>query len=427
VWKTIVLDRDKAYSKGGRGMEGSLGTLINLLDKLRGFKASDDRDRIYSLLGISDEGLQPMKSLMHSIPGQYLPKLYKPTTAVQNYINSHNALRDFTTPAELRPDYEKDTVTVYTDVTRHLIKKPPGSLLVLGHVQHRSDPVGDSYPSWVPKWFEEDTYQSFNLIRYYEAGRWHLQNVPLWRLRPVIWSEAVAHPLRLKVEGFPVGIVRTVSDKIVFSKQEINNGGAIDQILHVWSQLFSFPMVPRPAPAYRSGEPLDEAFCLALSAGRLGAMLYHVLGTSNSSMGLTPQPPMPEKLSGEQMTRRGVRGFLAALAQHKGYPSQAAHPLNGWSSEDINAWYMGAYCFSMNRRAFVTDTGHIGIGPNVMRPGDEVAVLYRGTTPYILRRQPDHHVYIGDCYIEDDNIMTGSVATQVLQGTGQSIGMYELR
>lgn len=429
VWKILVSDRDRAHSKAGNHVEGSIGSLVTLLENLRGFKTSDERDRIYSLLGISDEGLQPMKTLTHSIPGQYLPLLHKPTTTVQNYINTHNALRDFTTPTELRPDYAKDTAKVYTDVTRHLIKKPPGSLIILGHVHHHGDPTPGGFPSWVPNWFEPEIYQSFNTVRYYEAGRWHLRNVPLWRIRPVIWSEAVAHPQRLSLEGFPLGKVQLVTDKIALSDFQRGSPEAVNEITRLWSQLFPFPMVPRPAPAYRSGEPLDEAFCLALSAGRLGVLIHHVAGGpgAGGSMGLLPQPPLLKRQVGEQITRRGIRGFLAVLAAHRGQPLPAPHPLNGWSLEDIDAWYTGAICFATNRRVFVTDTGYLGIGPNIMRPGDEVAVLYRGTTPYVLRRQPDHHLYIGDCYVQDDGIMSGDVASKALEGVGPSLGMYELR
>lgn len=424
VWKTIIFDRDRAYKKGQDGtVEGSLGSLTVLLEKLRGFKSTDERDRIFSLLGISDEGLQPMKTLIHSVPGQYLPKLHKPATAVQNYINNHNSLRDITGPSELKPDYAKDTITVFTDVARYLIKKPPGSLDVLSHVQHRSQPPVDGYPSWVPKWFESDIYQPFNSIRHYDAGKWDLMVSTFWRVRPVIWSEAVAHPQRLKLEGFPVGTVQLVSDRMEIPICE----NSADVLLRVWSQLFPFPMIPRPAPAYRSGEPLDEAFCLALSAGSLGAKLGGVINTSGSTMGLVPQQKPPDTETAQQVTRRGVRGFLAALANSKGYSAGTPHPLHGWSPADINAWYMGVHYFSSNRKAFVTNTGHIGIGPNIIQPGDEVVVLYRGHMPYILRRRDDHHTYIGDCYVEDEDLMSGNVARRTRKGFGRSIGIYEVR
>jgi hypothetical protein len=81
----------------------------------------------------------------------------------------------------------------------------------------------------------------------------------------------------------------------------------------------------------------------------------------------------------------------------------------------------------LNRRLFVTAEGHLGIGPTVMQPGDEVVVLFRGTVPYIVRRREDHHVLVGDCYVRDDNIMFGQVTESARQGRGPPTWVYELR
>lgn len=49
--------------------------LLNLLMGVRDFKATDQRDRIYTLLGISDEGLEPMVTLTGVLRNDDIPAL----------------------------------------------------------------------------------------------------------------------------------------------------------------------------------------------------------------------------------------------------------------------------------------------------------------------------------------------------------------
>jgi len=88
---------------------------------------------------------------------------------------------------------------------------------------------------------------------------------------------------------------------------------------------------------------------------------------------------------------------------------------------------MGLYCYK--RRAFLTRKGHLGIGPTVMQPGDEVVVLFRGRMPYVLRLAgPNRHVFLGDCYVRDEDIMYGKVTKSVRHGReGPLARFYEMR
>ncbi|KXX78562.1 Heterokaryon incompatibility protein 6, OR allele [Madurella mycetomatis] len=63
--------------------------------------------------------------------------------------------------------------------------------------------------------------------------------------------------------------------------------------------------------------------------------------------------------------------------------------------------------YSLNRHAFLTRNGRIGIGPKVMQPGDEVALLLGGKLPFVLRPRSDHHVFVSACYVRDDDVMWG--------------------
>lgn len=39
-----------------------------------------------------------------------------------------------------------------------------------------------------------------------------------------------------------------------------------------------------------------------------------------------------------------------------------------------------------DRKFFITEQGYMGLGPKELEPGDEVAVLVGGHTPFVLRR-----------------------------------------
>jgi hypothetical protein len=70
------------------------------------------------------------------------------------------------------------------------------------------------------------------------------------------------------------------------------------------------------------------------------------------------------------------------------------------------------------RRLFMTNDGHFGIGPQAMEPGDEVAVLFGGITPFIVqsasqrRRESEGHRsyrFVSESYIH--GFMKGEVIT----------------
>ncbi|VUC29536.1 unnamed protein product [Clonostachys rosea] len=236
-------------------IKGSLGPIVDVLEQMRDFKATDPRDKVYAVIGVCDEGIHPILSLTH------------------NYVNSHSPSLQAGIPDALIPDYNKDVATVYIDLARYLIKKAPMTLDVLSYIQHVKEPEPSSEcPSWVPKWFEPRTYQKFRGMGNYQAG--FCKTPVLSGLFQSQTLRALAHPRHLVLEGFQVGIVDKVSDALLFGSSGEEKIGAI---MGAWLQLFSFPMVPRPGYSYRAGGPLDVAFCKAITAGptgmRFGALL----------------------------------------------------------------------------------------------------------------------------------------------------------
>jgi len=95
---------------------------------VRDFKASDQRDRIYTLLGISNEGVEPMIALTQVLGNDDIPALNLLRRVGVRMTNSAGGLGPGFDPlgnVALKPDYEKPVKDVYRDLTRFLIRKSP--------------------------------------------------------------------------------------------------------------------------------------------------------------------------------------------------------------------------------------------------------------------------------------------------------------
>ncbi|ODH37712.1 hypothetical protein ACO22_02568 [Paracoccidioides brasiliensis] len=124
----------------------------------RSSHVTDPRDKVFSILGISDEGLDPslaLTQIMSTSGTNTALSLYRrAASSIARHINDLGPGLDVLRHKALQPNYNKDVVEVYRDLTRFLIRKSPRVLSVLAHVQHTDDPAQSYYPSWVPKWFQ---------------------------------------------------------------------------------------------------------------------------------------------------------------------------------------------------------------------------------------------------------------------------------
>jgi hypothetical protein len=56
---------------------------------------------------------------------------------------------------------------------------------------------------------------------------------------------------------------------------------------------------------------------------------------------------------------------------------------------------------------FVAEKGYLGVGPDLVQPGDTCCVLFGGEVPFILRPLDDHFLLVGESYIH--GAMNGEV------------------
>jgi hypothetical protein len=76
----------------------------------------------------------------------------------------------------------------------------------------------------------------------------------------------------------------------------------------------------------------------------------------------------------------------------------------------------------LERKLFILESNHVGLGPETAKRHDLVVFLSGGTVPYVIREQKGMHDgevrydFIGECYI--DGFMDGAKYSQVLEERG---------
>ncbi|KAF5525567.1 Heterokaryon incompatibility protein 6, OR allele [Colletotrichum aenigma] len=377
LWNNILMVRQPNHPVYQTEVQGSLGGFLHLLELTRTFQATDDRDRIFSLLGICDEGINPILAVTATASGQ-------------------------------------------CDLARFLLRKTPRVLDVLDHVSHNEEPGTGEYPSWVPKWFEGRTCLVFRGVfftGFYSKGRTDpyladLHDIP-----------AVAEPVRprvLSVDGYHVDVVDRMSDVFEFVSGSRLAGFAV---IKAWFDLCGVPINPRRGALYRDGSLLDMAFCKEV----LGSFFGASIGSNYSSMmqyggfSMTLDQSLfgsVEEIKLNTLVKDLSENFLAFttfLAESGVVQESFGEPER---DRKLVSFLVGVAVAANHRRVFVTRDGRLGIGPKMMRPGDEVIVLFGGRMPFVVRRRENHHLLVGSCYVNDDELIWGKITDNVKHNRG---------
>jgi hypothetical protein len=311
----------------------------------------------------------------------------------------------------LKPNYEKPVLSVYRDFARFCIRKSPRLLDILGHVQHTIDPSEDDvYPSWVPK-FDKARSVSFFPPGLYFSGipcKGHYRYFAEVHDCPL--HAAPLKPNLLVLDGYRVDEVATVSEPIHFNS---NDSSPFE---HIWDQIFDHPLFPRSNQRYAdTQEALDIAFFMVLHIGALGsvARMAHLLKElSNSRIA-----------SFDALERQAKSNLLAWLRQSPNVEVETAYPdlmigaQGSLMDGNGDAYVRSVWGFCQNRRFYRTRSGLLGVGPQVLRPGDHVVVLFGGHLPFILRRHGDW-LLVGDTYLHHADILRGRETRAVRSARG---------
>ncbi|KAG0649579.1 Heterokaryon incompatibility [Hyphodiscus hymeniophilus] len=349
----------------------SLLPLSLLLTKCADFNATDPRDKIYSMLGLASDD----------------------------------------SPRFIRPDYNKDTRTVYTEAAHYVLgTKHPLALLGYAGIGDRGTSRGTSsspaspavldLPSWVPDWtcpprataLDQPLHNHYDQTQYYASGfskpDFSFSDTNILTIAGACVDEIVE-----------VTEVCNMSEKGTKKEpgQKIETyGSRFDpvQIAAVveWHDT-ALRLAHLHSPKHRF--EVEEAFWRTL------------IGDMTPSSRPAPAA-IGEDYDNWISSTRLVHRFLQREGKGHALPRDL-----GPTSTEFAIWgtYMGL-C-AKNRRFCVSRKGFMGMVPPGTREGDLVAILAGAKTPYVLRKEEKGEAYqlVGECYM--DEMMDGEMMRMI--------------
>jgi len=341
------------------------------------FHATDQRDKVYALLGLAAE--------------------------------CGDASR---IPDSIQPDYAADVTQIYQKAARFLLEQNCSlAMLTRAHATSgsltRKQRIHDfDLPSWVPDWSDlrmvESRRISFSWIDYSDPVKTPCLGFPK--------HYNASAELKLKLYNTPDNLVLRVSgirmDEVVrsvpFNKENCSQdefkqafASSLAQScdaafsllkesdLHKWTNLF---IKSTTAEQHRlSGRDWNQSFKDGL------AYLYSILLASESLMANFIRN------SHDDNSRNKLRQLS-----------------NG---RDPNEYAALAQNFCFNKSFIMTSAGRMGIGPYDTRAGDTVSVILGGGVPYIIRNQEAHWEFVGEVYMQ--GLMNGEAIGACEQGLKQ--------
>lgn len=336
--------------------------LLSLLRKFRSRSSSDERDKVFALLG--------------------LVRFWR--------INEK----------KIMPDYHINTIKVSFETTKSLLASV-GSLSVLAGTLRYSE-CCDSNPSWVIDWncpptTNEDT-RLFNLPWYCAGGSDGLVELHKQRV--------------LKIEASYLDEVISVGEELVETTITRMRPVILD-----WTKLCAQFIDTRPSfehAHYIGGGSVGDAFWRTIC----GDLEFVKMGVNTSSLAMatvkkgfrkaTADGSLAfEQLRSADYSHRRTTSIIGGFWQESNQPDPEI--------ARRNAFHHAVECASEGRRFFVTKTGYIGVGPRNMSIGDHAFILHGSQVPFILR-SADRPVACRGDRIETLSSATGSQPTYVPAG-----------
>jgi hypothetical protein len=289
----------------------------------------------------------------------------------------------------LKPDYAKSVGDVFADTVLVIIQLY-SRLTALAYVTHPEEFDGeDGYRSWAPRWDDPEVAEVIGIPE--DDCPWHAcAGLPT----------KIATPDGVELEtlclfGILYDTAATVEVVMNFTNLKDLEEPNDDNDVHPF--LPAFEEIERKKP---STEKFDKdnvewwlAFVRTLTAGLSGTHFVQ---------------SMDEQA--QEIYLKSFTDFMVILH------SQAYRNMDISSVLDttVRGYQNDAYHVCKQRRFFWTKNGTFGLGPQCMRIGDIVVVLYGGNTPYVLRPRDGKYLFLGQAYV--DRIMQGQLVKEVEAG-----------
>jgi hypothetical protein len=310
--------------------------LLSLLWKFRPLEASDKRDKVFALLGLTTDwqGIAPMS-----------------------------------------PDYGIDAAAVFTNTaSRNILSSASLSVLAgdLDATLGRKREAG--LPSWVMDWalpclpIETERVKA---QRMYNASGGRIGEVLLHHRHSI-----------LQVKGVHVDDVITIGD--VSRHTQISDTLAV---IRQWNLVaMAFADTRGSEPRYPTGCTYSEAFWRTL----LGD-LVQVASVANTS---TDEKQYRKATADDAEAFRAWRMWARCISRDT--LARMAYISQRDLDEGISSIHYALKTTTASRRFFITRNGFIGVGPKTTQPGDQLHVFENSRVPFLCRpRNARHPICMG--------------------------------
>ncbi|KAF4634089.1 hypothetical protein G7Y89_g4018 [Cudoniella acicularis] len=330
------------------GLRWDMATLLSSAIR---FKASDPRDKVYSLVSLSGE-----------------------TTDSSNI------------PTALQANYDKSYIEVFRDVTRYIIESSK-SLRILTLIRYV--PKSKKLPSWSVDFTQDVCWERMSYLVWdrHESGRpvsIEKPNKASANLPAEVQSSSSEDVLTLG--GLLIDIVGAPCETML--KSDLDSFGS--RVLFAWKSAYEYTRDRH--------QDLPRAFMVTLVAN------WNLTETER----MEHQPlcnfwaylwRVYEELLNVSENRRAVEEIFHPILEPQ-------NPDNPGDPDLYRLHLNGAY----HRRMFFTKHKcYLGLGPCTMQENDILCVLFGGSTPLILRPEGDYFRFVGECYVYD--LMNGEAVT----------------
>ncbi|KIN05381.1 hypothetical protein OIDMADRAFT_51193 [Oidiodendron maius Zn] len=379
---------------------------IGLLEETKTHKSTDSRDKLYALLGLFEEN-----------------------------------------GPSIRPDYHKPASEVFADFTANMIPQMD-SLILLSFAQLAKN---DQFPLWAPRWVsdisEECSYKPFTFYDF-SASR---------KLRPVSrerskWDvlelkgllidsmELTSSPLLEDISESGTNTIQNAWDLLGLKKQQIEN-----RYMEAHGVLKAFVWTLTAGQGFHSShphsKPAENSLFLDFAAYQIGSLQSYMALADEQLLTLTEQKCQRAALQ-LGLEARDAYQYLEMNPEARSEVS--SDDLRDWMKDwmleahagNNNAWDLAWDMFkkiginpdatdhyhilmvliTMWRKIFVSKQGYVGLSSHNVQPGDQICVLFGGSTPYIVRPTSisGEYLFLGECYVH--GLMNGEAIQQWEEG-----------
>jgi hypothetical protein len=332
---------------------------VDTLDLLIFFnvnECSDERDRIYALLGISQQ----------------------------------MALAENSYTLGLTPNYQLSPPIVYFNFAKSCLCGLPRLDILHCAGTTRAAGDGTSIPSWIPDWRFPLLFKPFVNVPWFKAG--------IGEDRMSFEVNSIDHSLALN--GLLLDSVKTVGDVV---REPLDPQSLGSQLLK-WKAIINQKLSKK---FYLTHERTEEAFALTLIADLAIPGVFHRQNTLHERFPLQEECRGTDptqyhivdnsEVSQEQRRKEYLRGYRYRYLNDVCYTSQ-------FQDSDFAEQYAVLARETMQGRSFfTTGKGYLGIGPGDTKAGDIIAVFFGARNPFVLRpsvnEDGSRYWLLGDSYV----------------------------